>query len=60
VEDRAAYISTQAIAGDGNLGGIGVPAEALASTNTITGGNNHPGIYEHRIYGEAAVLQLGL
>jgi len=56
----AAYVSTVAISDDRNLGGIGVPAEALASANTISGGNNHPGIYELTQYGNSAVIQLGL
>lgn len=56
----AAYISTAAIADDRNLGGMGLPAEVLASANSISGGYNHPGIYELDIYGQAAVVQLGL
>ena len=60
MDTGAAYVSTAAIADDTTLGGIGVPAEALASANTTTGGNNHPGIWELDKYGEAAVLQLGL
>ena len=57
----AAFVSTTAIADDGlTLGGIGVPAESLASANTISGGNNHPGIWELTRYGESAVRQLGL
>ncbi|MEH6772323.1 MAG: hypothetical protein V7668_00220, partial [Cereibacter changlensis] len=56
----AAYVSTVAIADDLTIGGIGVPAQALASANTITAGNNHPGIWELNAYGRAAVLQLGL
>ncbi|CAM3089984.1 SGNH/GDSL hydrolase family protein [Paracoccus nototheniae] len=56
----AAFISTAAIADDQTIGGMGIPAQALASANTINNGNNHPGIYELRRYGLAAVTQLGL
>lgn len=60
MDTGAAYISTLALADDATIGGMGVPAEALASANTIAGGNNHPGIYELRRYEAAAVAQLGL
>lgn len=60
IDGGAAYVSTVAISDDRNLAGIGVPAEALASANTTTGGNNHPGIYELEVYGDSAVMQLGL
>ncbi|MFN3819957.1 SGNH/GDSL hydrolase family protein [Blastomonas sp.] len=54
----AAFVSFAAIADDRNLGGMGVPAEALGSTNIVAAGN-HPGIYELNRYGRAAVEQLG-
>jgi len=60
LDGGAAYVSTQDMSDDTTLGGIGVPASALCSANTLAGGNNHPGIFELRKYGEAAVLQLGL
>lgn len=52
----AAYVSTMMIADDLTLGGMGVPASALSSTNNI----NHPGFYELGRYGASAVWQLGL
>ena len=56
----SAYISTQMIADDATLGGMGVPANVLASANEISGGNNHPGVFEHYVYEQAAAEQLGL
>lgn len=60
IDAGAAYISTAMIADDRNLGGIGLPAEILAATNILTGGKNHPGLFEHQQYGRAAVAQMGL
>ncbi|PXW75991.1 hypothetical protein C7451_106155 [Blastomonas natatoria] len=59
MDSGAAFISTTAIADDRNLGAMGMPAEALCSTN-IGAGGNHPGIFELQQYGRAAVEQLGL
>jgi hypothetical protein len=59
MDSGAALISTTALADDRNLGAIGMPAEALCSTN-IGAGGNHPGIFELQQYGRAAVEQLGL
>lgn len=56
----AAYVSTAMISDDRNLGGIGLPAEILCSTNILTAGYNHPGYFEHLQYGRNAVQQLGL
>jgi lysophospholipase L1-like esterase len=56
----AAYVSTMLIGDDLTIGGIGVPAAALAAANTYNGGNNHPGYFELQAYGEQAVLQLGI
>lgn len=58
----AAYVSTVMISDDRNLGGIGAPAECLGATNEATTGHpgNHPGLFEHKQYERAAVLQLGL
>ncbi|WDS38270.1 tail fiber protein [Caulobacter phage TMCBR3] len=57
----AAFVSTAMISDDRNLGGIGAPAECLGATNEATSGNpgNHPGLYEHKQYERAAVMQLG-
>lgn len=60
MDTGSAYISTAMMADDRNLGGIGIPAEILASTNILTGGKNHPGYFEHRQYERAAIAQLGL
>jgi hypothetical protein len=56
----AAYISTAMISDERNLGGIGVPSQALCATNELTGGFNHPGIFEFVQYGRAALVQIGL
>ncbi|NBA97982.1 SGNH/GDSL hydrolase family protein [Pseudomonas sp. R5(2019)] len=55
----AAYVPSTWIADDRNLGGMGVPANALCATNKLTG-YNHPGIYELKRYGESLVDLTGL
>ena len=58
---QCAFAPTTHIADETTIGGLGVPASTLGSTNLeVVGGGNHPGIYEHDRYVKSDGLVLGL